>query len=170
MKDVYMFDMLGIAEPVIETEIERRMVEKIKDVILELGYGFSFIGNQYRIVTPDSEYFIDLLFYHRKLQALVAIELKRTRFKPEHAGKMNFYLNLLDEFVKEPHENPSIGIVLYGEHSRFDVEYALRGINKPVGVAGYQLTRDIPEKLKYALPDPSQLEEKIQIELGLAEV
>lgn len=170
MKDVYMFDMLGIAEPVIETEIERRMVEKIKDVILELGFGFSFIGNQYRIVTPDSEYFIDLLFYHRKLQALVALELKRTRFKPEHAGKMNFYLNLLDEFVKEPHENPSIGIILCGEHSRFDVEYALRGIDKPVGVAGYQLTRDIPEKLKGALPDAAQLEEKIQMELGLSDV
>jgi len=110
MKDIYMFDMLGIAEPIIETEIERRMVEKIKDVILELGYGFSFLGNQYRIATPDSEYFIDLLFYHRKLQALVAIELKRTKFKPEHAGKMNFYLNLLDEFVKLDHQvfQPSI--------------------------------------------------------------
>ncbi len=167
MKDIYMFDMLGIAEPIIETEIERRMVAKIKDVLLELGYGFSFIGNQYRIATPDSEYFIDLLFYHRKLQALVAIELKRTKFKPEHAGKMNFYLNLLDEFVKEPHENPSIGIILCGDHSRFDVEYALRGINKPVGVAGYQLTREIPEKLKDFLPDANQLEEKIQIELGL---
>jgi predicted nuclease of restriction endonuclease-like (RecB) superfamily len=170
MKDIYMFDMLGIAEPVIETEIECRMVEKIKDVILELGYGFSFIGNQYRIVTPDSEYFIDLLFYHRKLQALVALELKRTRFKPEHAGKMNFYLNLLDEFVKEPHEHASIGIILCGEHSRFDVEYALRGIDNPVGVAGYQLTRDIPEKLKGALPDAAQLEEKIQFELGLADI
>jgi predicted nuclease of restriction endonuclease-like (RecB) superfamily len=168
MKDIYMFDMLGIAEPMIETEIERRMVEKIKDVILELGYGFSFIGNQYRIVTPDSEYFIDLLFYHRKLQALVALELKRTRFKPEHAGKMNFYLNLLDEFVKEPHENPSIGIILCGDHSRFDVEYALRGIDKPVGVAGYQLTRDIPKKLKDALPDAAQLEEKIRFELGVS--
>lgn len=167
MKDVYMFDMLGIAEPIIETEIERRLVEKIKDVILELGYGFSFIGNQHRIVTPDSEYFIDLLFYHRKLQSLVAVELKRTRFKPEHAGKMNFYLNLLDEFVKEPHENPSIGIILCGEHSHFDVEYALRGIDKPVGVAGYQLTRDVPEQLKSALPDAAQLEEKIQVELGL---
>jgi len=167
MKDIYMFDMLGIAEPIIETEIERRMVAKIKDVILELGYGFSFIGNQYRIATPDSEYFIDLLFYHRKLQALVAIELKRTKFKPEYAGKMNFYLNLLDEFVKEPYENPSIGIILCGEHSRFDVEYALRGIDKPVGVAGYQLTREIPEKLKDALPNAAQLEEKIQIELGL---
>ena len=166
MKDVYMFDMLGIAEPVIEVEIERRIVQKIKEVILELGCGFSFIGNQYRIVTPDSEYFIDLLFYHRKLQALVALELKRSKFQPEYAGKMNFYLNLLDEFVKEPHENPSIGIILCGEHSRFDVEYALRGIDKPVGVAGYQLTREIPEKLKNALPDADQLEEKIIRELG----
>jgi predicted nuclease of restriction endonuclease-like (RecB) superfamily len=167
MKDIYMFDVLGIAEPIIETEIERRMVEKIKDVLLELGYGFSFISNQYRVVTPDSEYYIDLLFYHRKLQALVALEIKRGRFKPEYAGKMNFYLNLLDEFVKEPHENPSIGIILCGEHSRFDVEYALRGIDKPVGVAGYQLTREVPEKLKNALPDAAQLEEKIQFELGL---
>lgn len=167
MKDVYMFDMLGITEPVVEAEIERRMVEKIKDVILELGYGFSFIGNQYRIVTPDSEYFIDLLFYHRKLQALVALELKRTKFKPEYAGKMNFYLNFLDDFVKEPHENPSIGIILCGDHSKFDVEYALRGIDKPVGVAGYQLTRDIPKQLRDALPDADQLEEKIMFELGL---
>lgn len=167
MKDVYMFDMLGITKPVIEAEIEHRMVEKIKDVILELGYGFSFIGNQYRIVTPDSEYFIDLLFYHRKLQALVALELKRSKFKPEYAGKMNFYLNLLDDFVKEPHENPSIGIILCGEHSKFDVEYALRGIDKPVGISGYQLTRDVPEKLKDALPDADKLEERIMFELGL---
>lgn len=167
MKDIYMFDMLGITKPVIEAEIENRMVEKIKDVILELGYGFSFIGNQYRIVTPDSEYFIDLLFYHRKLQSLVAVELKRSKFKPEYAGKMNFYLNLLDDFVKEPHENPSIGIILCGEHTKFDVEYSLRGIDKPVGVAGYQLTRDVPEKLKDALPNADQLEEKIMFELGL---
>lgn len=167
MKDIYMLNMLGIAAPVIETEVERRMVAKIKDVILELSYGFSFIGNQYRIVTPDSEYFIDLLFYHRKLQSLVAVELKSKRFKPEYAGKMNFYLNLLDEFVKEPHENPSIGIILCGEHSWFDVEYALRGIDKPVGVAGYQLTHDVPEKLRNALPDAQQLKDKIQFELGV---
>lgn len=167
MKDVYMFDMLGITKTVVEAEIEQRMVEKIKDVILELGYGFSFIGNQYRIITPDSEYFIDLLFYHRKLQSLVALELKRSKFKPEYAGKMNFYLNLLDDFVKEPHENPSIGIILCGEHSKFDVEYALRGIDKPVGVAGYQLTKDIPDKLKGALPDADTLEARIMLELGL---
>lgn len=166
MKDIYMLDMLNIAEPVLEAEIERRMVEKIKDVMLELGRGFSFIGSQYRIVTPDSEVFIDLLFYNRRLQSLVAIDLKRTRFKPEYAGKMNFYLNLLDDFVKEPNENPSIGIILCGEHTKFDVEYALRGIDKPVGVAGYQLTRDLPEKLKNALPSADELEEKILFELG----
>ena len=170
MKDVYVFDMLGIAEPVIEAEIEHRMVSKIKEVILELGFGFTFIGNQYRIVTPDSEYFIDLLFYHRKLRSLVAVELKRSRFKPEYAGKMNFYLNLLDEFVKEPHENPSIGIILCGEHSQFDVEYALRGIDKPVGVAGYQLTKELPEQLKNALPNVSELEKRIKFELGLQDV
>lgn len=169
MKDVYMLGLLGITEPVVEAEIERRMVLKIKDVILELGYGFSFIGNQYRIVTPDSEYFIDLLFYHRKLQSLVAVELKTTKFKAEYAGKMNFYLNLLDDFIREPHENPSIGIILCSERSRFDVEYALRGIDKPVGVAGYELTHEIPEKLKDSLPSPEELEEKILFELGLDE-
>lgn len=167
MKDVYMLGLLGITEPVVEAEMERRMVSKIKDVILELGYGFSFIGNQYRIVTPDSEYFIDLLFYHRKLQSLVALELKTTKFKAEYAGKMNLYLNLLDDFVKEPHENPSIGIILCSDRSKFDVEYSLRGIDKPVGVAGYELTRDVPERLKDSLPAPEELEEKILFELGL---
>lgn len=169
MKDVYMLGLLGITEPVVEAEMERRMVSKIKDVILELGYGFSFIGNQYRIVTPDSEYFIDLLFYHRKLQSLVALELKTTKFKAEYAGKMNLYLNLLDDFVKEPHENPSIGIILCSDSSKFDVEYSLRGIDKPVGVAGYELTRDIPARLKDSLPAPEELEEKILFELGLDE-
>lgn len=169
MKDVYMLDILGITKPVVEAVIEQQMVKKIQEVILELGYGFSFIGNQYRIVTPQSEYFIDLLFYHRKLQSLVAIELKTTKFKPEFAGKMNFYLNLLDDFVKEPHENPSIGIILCGERNKFEVEYALRGIDKPVGIAGYELTRDLPEKLKNSLPDPEKLEEKILFELGLDE-
>lgn len=169
MKDVYMLDMLGLTEPVIESAIEQRMVAKIKDVIMELGQGFSFIGNQYKITTPDTAYFIDLLFFNRKLQSLIAIELKTTRFKAEYAGKMNFYLNLLDEFVKESNENPSIGIILCGERRQFDVEYALRGIDKPIGVAGYELTRELPEKLKKVLPDPKELEEKILFELGVDE-
>ena len=95
------------------------------------------------------------------------MEIKTTRFKAEHAGKMNFYLNLLDEFVKEPHENPSIGIILCGERRQFDVEYALKGIDKPIGVAGYELTRKLPDRLKEALPDPKELEEKILFELGI---
>lgn len=103
------------------------------------------------------------------ITGLATYDIKRTRFKPEYAGKMNFYLNLLDDFVKEPHENSSIGIIICGEHKKFDVEYALRGIDKPIGVAGYQLTRDLPEKLKGLLPNADELEEKILFELGVEE-
>jgi len=135
MKDVYMLDILGVEKPILEAELESRMVSKIKEVMLELGYGFAFIGNQYRIAANDKEYFIDLLFSNRRLNALVAIELKVGRFKPEYAGKMNFYLNLLDDYVREPGENPSIGIILCTERDYFEVEYALRGLDKPVGVS-----------------------------------
>lgn len=166
MKDVYMLDMLGVEKPVLEAELERNLVNKIQDVMLELGYGFAFIGNQYRIVANDNEYFIDLLFSNRRLNALVAIELKVGRFKPEYAGKMNFYLNLLDDYVREPGENPSIGIILCKEKDRFEVEYALRGIEKPVGVSEYSLTRELPPEFYNKLPDPQLLEEQILLELG----
>jgi len=129
MKDVYMLDMLGVEKPILEVELESRMVSKIQAVMLELGYGFAFIGNQYRIVANDKEYFIDLLFSNRRLNALVAIELKIGHFKPEYAGKMNFYLNLLDDYVRETGENPSIGIILCKERNDFEVEYALRGLD-----------------------------------------
>ncbi len=165
MKDIYMLDMLGIAKPVLEAEIERRMVEKIKDVLLELGYGFSFIGNQYRIQVNEKEYFIDLLFYNRKLKSLIALELKKGKFEPEHAGKMNFYLNLLDDYVREPDENPSIGIILCSERDRFEVEYALRGTDKPVGVSEYKLTRTLPKELIDKLPDPKYLEDELLKEM-----
>ncbi len=166
MKDIYLLDSLGIAKPVLERELENRMISKIKDVILELGYGFCFIGNQYKIVLRQKEYFIDLLFYHRKLKALVAIELKAGMFEPEYAGKMNFYLNLLDDYVREEGENPSIGIILCAARDRVEVEYALRGIQKPVGVAEYSLTKDLPEELANKLPNPKELESEILRELG----
>ncbi len=166
MKDVYMLDMLGVEKPVLEAELESRMVSKIKDVMLELGYGFAFIGNQYRIIANDKDYYIDLLFSNRRLNALVAIELKVGRFKPEYAGKMNFYLNLLDDFVREPEENPSIGIILCAERDYFEVEYALRGLNKPVGVSEYSLTRELPSELQNKLPDAKQLEIEIRREMG----
>lgn len=167
MKDVYLLDFLGIGKPVVEREMERRMVNRIKDVILELGYGFAFLGNQYRVSLEGKDYFIDLLFYHRRLKSLVAVELKSGAFLPEYAGKMNFYLNLLDDFVREPDENPSIGIILCADRNRVDVEYALRGIDKPMGVAGYSLTHDLPKELAGKLPDAKQIEAEILRELGV---
>ncbi|HDO22865.1 MAG TPA: DUF1016 domain-containing protein, partial [Nitrospirae bacterium] len=166
MKDVYALDFLGITRPVVERELERRIVNSIRDVLLEFGHGFAFIGNQYPIKLNDEEYFIDLLFYHRKLKCLVAIELKTGRFKPEYAGKMNFYLNLLNDFVREPDENPSIGIILCGDRNRIEVEYSLKGIDKPVGVAEYTLTRKLPAELADKLPKPEELEKQIMQELG----
>lgn len=169
MKDVYLLDFLGIAKPVVEREMERRMVNRIKDVILELGYGFAFLGNQYRVSLEGKDYFIDLLFYHRRLKSLVAVELKSGAFLPEYAGKMNFYLNLLDDLVREPGENPSIGIILCADRNRVEVEYALRGIDKPVGVAEYSLTHDLPKELAGKLPDAKQIEAEILRELGAEE-
>lgn len=162
MKDVYMLDMLGIEKPMLERELESRMVSKIKDVMLELGYGFAFIGNQYKIVANEKEYFIDLLFSNRRLNSLVAFELKIGAFKPEYAGKMNFYLSLLDDYVRETNENPSIGIILCKERDHFEVEYTLRGIDKPVGVSSYELTKELPQELQNKLPSAKLLEKEIQ--------
>lgn len=114
----------------------------------------------------DRKYYIDLLFSNRRLNALVAFELKTGRFKPEYAGKMNFYLNLLDNYVRELNETPSIGIILCKERDHFEVEYALRGIDKPVGVSSYELTRKLPAELRNKLPDPELLEEEILKEIG----
>ncbi len=168
LKDVYMLDFLGIGKPVVEREMERRMIERIRDVLLELGYGFSFIGNQYRVTLAGKEYFIDLLFYHRKLKCLVAIELKSGEFKPEYAGKMNFYLNVLDDFVREPDENPSIGIILCAQRERVEVEYSLRNINRPVGVSEYTLTAELPRELAGKLPEAREIEAGILREMGVS--
>ncbi len=162
MKSIYMLDTLGLTQPVLEAQIEESMVGKIKDVMLELGYGFAFIGNQYRIVAPSgTESFIDLLFYNRRLQCLIAIELKAGKFKPEYAGKMNYYLNLLDDLVKEKWENPSIGIILCTSKNHIDVEYALRGLDKPVGVSEFKLTRILPKELSDKLPQAKEIEDEI---------
>jgi predicted nuclease of restriction endonuclease-like (RecB) superfamily len=166
MKDVYTLDFLGITKPIAERELERRMVNRIRDVLLEFGHGFAFIGDQYPVKLEGDEYYIDLLFYHRRLSCLVAIELKTGKFKPEYAGKMNFYLNLLNDFVREPGENPSIGIILCGDRKRMAVEYSLKGIHKPMGVAEYALTRELPSDLAESLPKPEELEKEVMQELG----
>lgn len=138
-KDSYNLSFLGITEKVKETELEKRLVEKIKTFLLELGKGFTFIGNQYRLEYNNKEYFVDLLFFHRGLRSLVAIELKIGSFKAEYIGKMNFYLSLLDKFEKSENENQSIGIILCADKDHLDVEIALQDVNKPIGVAEYQL-------------------------------
>ena len=165
MKSVYTLDFLGITKPVLERELENRLIQKVKNLIMELGYGFCFIGNQFKLKLRDKEYFIDLLFYHRILKCLVAIELKTVEFEPEFAGKMNFYLELLDEQQKQKEDNPSIGLILCPEKDHLVVEYALRIQNKPIGVAEYRLTKELPESLKGKLPTVKELEEKIKDEL-----
>jgi hypothetical protein len=135
----YNLGFLGITEPVKELELENRLIAKIRAFILELGNGFSFIGNQYRLEYNGKEYFVDMLFFHRGLQSLVAVELKIGSFKAEYIGKMNLYLSLLDRLEKGEKESPSIGIILCADKDHLDVEIALQDINKPIGVAEYQL-------------------------------
>ena len=138
-KDAYNLSFLGITEKVKEAELEKRLVEKIKSFVLELGKGFTFIGNQHRLEYNHKEYFVDMLFFHRGLRSLVAIELKIGSFKAEYVGKMNLYLSLLDKLEKGETENQSIGIILCADKDHLDVEIALQDINKPIGVAEYQL-------------------------------
>lgn len=139
LKSSYNLGFLGLTQAVRETELEQRLVEKIKQFVLELGKGFTFIGNQYRLEYNEKEYFVDILLYHRVLRCLVALELKIGAFKPEYVGKMNFYLGLLDRLEKQTDENPSIGIILCADKDHLDVEIALQDINKPIGIAEYQL-------------------------------
>jgi len=163
LKSEYNLDFLGITKPVLERELENRLIEKIRDLLLELGYGFSFIGNQYRLKLNQKEYYVDLLFYHRFLKCLVAIELKTVEFQPEFAGKMNFYLELLDEQEKQIDDNPSIGIILCPTKDDIEVEYALRNSAKPIGISEYKLTQKLPEKLKGKLPNVKELKQMLTI-------
>lgn len=157
LKGEYNLDFLGISNPILERELENRLVENIRDLLLELGYGFSFIGNQYRLKLNEKEYFIDLLFYHRFLKCLLAIELKTVEFQPEFAGKMNFYLELLDEQEKQPDDNPSIGIILCPTKDNIEVEYTLKTNRKPIGVSEYKLTHELPKQLKGKVPSSGEL-------------
>ncbi len=134
----YNLGFIDAVEPLKELALERRLIKKITTFIMELGNGFSFIGNQHILEYNNKEYRVDLLFFHRHLRSMVAIELKIGEFKPEYVGKMNFYLSLLDKLEKAPDENPSIGIILCAEKDHLDVELALQDIHKPIGVAEYQ--------------------------------
>lgn len=143
-KDSYCMGFLGVTEPLLELELERRLVEKIKQFLLELGKGFTYIGNQHVLSYNGKDYKVDMLFFHRGLRSLVAIDLKISEFKSEYVGKMNLYLSLLDKLERGKDENPSIGIILCAEKDNVEVELALDGFTKPIGVADYQLI--VPQK------------------------
>jgi predicted nuclease of restriction endonuclease-like (RecB) superfamily len=159
LKDPYQFDFLTLGQAARERDVERALIARIKDLLLELGKGFAFIANQHHLSIGDQDFYVDLLFYHRKLRCLVAVDLKVGPFVPEHAGKMNFYLAALDDHDREPGDNPSIGLILCRERNRVVVEYALRGVDAPIGVARYQLLlpETLPVDLAGALPTPDEL-------------
>jgi hypothetical protein len=151
--------------------LEDRLIERLRDFILELGYGFCFVGRQYRLALGKKEYFVDLLFYHRFLKSLVAIDLKVGSFEPEFAGKMDFYLNLLNEKERAPDDRPSIGIILCAEKDNLEVEFALKTKANPIGVAEYQLQPKLPAEFRGKLPTARQLHDAVRTVLpGRAEV
>lgn len=162
MKSRYNLEFLGITREVRERELEDRLAARLKQFLLELGYGFCFVGRQYRLALGEKEYFIDLLFYHRFLKSLVAFELKIGPFEPEFAGKMDFYLNLLNDTERGPEDQPSIGIILCTEKDDVEVEYALRTKQNPIGVAEYQLQARLPAEFKGRLPTARQLAEVVR--------
>ena len=144
MKDPYIFELVGIKEKAVEKDIETAMLEKIKNVLLELGKGFSFVGNQYRISTENKDYYIDLLFYHLDLRCYVVLELKTTDFMPEYIGQLQFYVTAVDETLKKEQDNPTIGLLLCKDKDKLSVEWALKSINVPVGVASYEVRHYLP--------------------------
>lgn len=157
VKDEYTFDFLELSEEHLENELERALINNIRKFLLEMGGYFCFVSNQYRIEIDGEEFFIDLLLYHRKLRCFVAVELKIGAFKAEYAGKMNFYLSVLNDRSKLEEESPAIGIIICRTKNRTVVEYALKDMNKPIGVATYKLMSDVPQKLAKYLPSKKDL-------------
>lgn len=157
LKDPYNLEFLDIQDKLHERKFEEKLIEHIRNFLLELGQGFAFIGNQYHIELDEEDYYLDLLFYHVKLKCYVVIELKTGKFKPEYAGKLNFYLNLMDKKIKDKSDNPTIGLILCEDKKGITVEYAIEGINKPIGVSSFKLTETLPDQLKKYLPSSEVL-------------
>lgn len=161
-KDPYIFDFLTISDDYKEKELENALIDNIKDFLLELGNGFAFVGKQYKLEISNQEFRIDLLFYHLKLHSYVVIELKNDDFKPEYAGKLNFYVSAVDDILKSDADNLTIGILICKSKDNLIVKYALRDVNKPIGVSEYKLTRELPEELKSSLPTAEDFNRQIK--------
>lgn len=163
LKDPYKFDFLTLDPDAHERALERGLVEHIRDFLLELGSGFSFVGSQVHLEVADQDFYLDMLFYHLKLRCYVVVELKAHGFKPEYAGKLNFYLSAVDDLLRHPSDQPTIGLLLCKTKEKLLVEYALRDLNKPIGVANWeaQIVRNLPEDLEGRLPTVAQLEAEL---------
>ncbi len=164
LKDPYCFDFLTVGKEAKEREIENSLIEHIRKFLLELGQGFAFVGSQVPVDVGGDEFFIDLLFYHIKLKSYIVIELKAKAFKPEHTGQLSFYLTAVDNELCDSSDNKTIGILLCRKKNKIVAEYALQGINQPIGISEYQLTRAIPENLKTELPSIEEIESELNEE------
>ncbi len=157
VKSSYNLQFLDVENEISEKKLEKSLIEKIRDFLLELGTGFAFVGNQYHMQLDNKEYYLDLLFYHLKLRSYVVIELKTGEFRPEYAGKLNFYINMVDAQMKATADNPTLGLILCKSQSGMEVEYSLKGLTTPIGVSQFQLTKILPKELLGQLPTAEEL-------------
>lgn len=162
-KDPYHFDFLTLTEDFKERELELELIKHIEKFLLELGSGFAFVGRQYKLTLSDNDYFLDLLFYHLELRCFVVIDLKIGEFKPEYAGKMNFYCNIIDDKIKKESDSPTIGMILCQNKDEIVVEYALKRVDAPMGVSEYQLTKQLPKEYKSSLPSIEEIEQELGV-------
>ena len=165
LKDPYLFDFLTLEQPFLERELETGLIQHLEKFLLELGQGFAFVGRQHHLVVGDQDFYIDLLFYHLRLRCFVVVELKRGACKPEYAGKMHFYCSVVDDKLRHAQDAPTIGLILCQQHNEVIAEYALRGMDTPIGISTFELTRALPSTLASTLPSIEQIER----ELGLAQ-
>lgn len=166
LKDPYVFEISNLKDKASEIDIENAMIERIKNLLLELGNGFSFVGNQYKISTDDEDYYIDLLFYHLDLRCYVVVELKNTKFKPEYIGQLNFYVTAVNKTLKKENDNETIGLLLCREKNKLSVEWSLDGINNPIGVSSYEIGKYIPKSILEKLPT----EEEFNLHINIKEI
>lgn len=166
LKNPYIFDFLSIGQEAHEREVEKSLVLHMEKFLLELGAGFAFVGRQYHLEVAGEDFYIDLLFYHLKLRCFVVLELKDQDFKPEYAGKMNFYLSAVDDLLRHEADQPTVGLILCKTKNNVLAEYTLRDMAKPIGLAEYRLTESLPENLKTALPSIEELEAELAKDLG----
>lgn len=162
IKDPYIFDFIALQSDMAERDIENELVKNVTALLLELGKGFAFLGNQYHLEVGGEDFYIDLLFYNLHLHCYVVVELKTGEFKPEYAGKINFYLSAVDSQLKQENDNPSIGLLLCKSKNNIIAEYALRDMSKPIGVSEYRVTRTLPKELKELLPSEEDIQKRIK--------